>query len=153
MTEAVTVAPVEEGPGLSNGHFQVGAKVTPHLYGEMERVAKKLNMGLSDVIRRGVVLFLEAHGADVQEHIPQDFHTLAFQAVPRKLRPDAKAAIRMWRNPENRRIILEAVNLEARTPTRFQSGVGPPVLRNLRRHFGTLTALKDALVAETGVPA
>lgn len=42
----------------------VGAKVHPRMYADMERVAALHNIGLSDIIRDGVALYLQAYGID-----------------------------------------------------------------------------------------
>lgn len=42
----------------------LGAKVHPRMYADAERVAAFHDVGLSDIVRGGVALYLQAHGID-----------------------------------------------------------------------------------------
>ncbi|MFO1533579.1 MAG: hypothetical protein ABR562_07815 [Thermoplasmatota archaeon] len=170
----------------------MGAKVHPRMYADMEHVAALQRIGLSDVIRQGIALFLQANGVDQGLRVDAEALTAAQQrlqayedraaalvpkmpakAALRLLREQAgsqyrnelltevarthpeevAAAVRMWRNPSTRHILMGASLAEPNTPLARRSEVGPPVLRPLRALMGSYAALREALVAETGVAA
>lgn len=63
--QADTKKPVgQETTGGAQPWMALGAKVHPRMYADAERLAAYHDIGLSDIVRGGVRLYLQAHGID-----------------------------------------------------------------------------------------
>ncbi len=136
----------------------VGAKVHPKMYADMERVAAFQNIGLSDVIREGVALYLQASGIDQGFRIEAEVleaaqarlreHEANAQAILPKV-PIGVAARRLQEPPYRHEKLREAARLH---PEAVATAVRMWAKPYTRKVIGD-AAVNELLVPKTGHPA
>lgn len=135
---------------------QVGAKVSPTMRAGIERLAAERECDLSDLVREGLRLILQANGieAGLEAASPKakpakKMYKDGRLAELARLHPDEVATVvRLWCKPGHTHNAIAGT---------FRGAPAAPglarMLTTLGNRLSSYQDLKDALVAETGVPA